>query len=68
MILTAGTVYEGQWKNNKAHGYGTLTLPGGGVYKGDYQNGEFHGHGKMILPEGKVEYEGEWRSGRKIND
>lgn len=31
---TAGDVFEGQWKNDKSHGYGVLKFANGNVYQG----------------------------------
>ena len=62
-----GTIYEGDWKDNKKHGKGKLTFYNNGtvslVYEGDYQNDKIHGKGKIKYPNGEV-YEGEWENGK----
>jgi hypothetical protein len=52
-------VYEGEWKNGKSHGTGTMTYENGDVYKGDWDNGINRGTGTMKYKNGDV-YEGEW--------
>ena len=39
-----GTIYEGELKNGKAHGKGTMTYTNGEVHRGEFVNGEFHGY------------------------
>jgi hypothetical protein len=34
LIWKNGTFYEGEWKEDKANGYGILVHPDGDVYKG----------------------------------
>ncbi len=50
--------YEGDLKDGKRHGKGTLTFKDGGKYVGDWKNGKFQGKGTLTLPEG-VKYFGE---------
>ena len=38
-----GSVYEGYWQNNKAHGFGRLINLDGGVYEGEYKNDKQNG-------------------------
>ena len=41
-----GSYYDGDWLNNKMHGFGTLFYPNGSVaYEGEWQNDEFNGKG-----------------------
>lgn len=35
-IWVFSSMYKGEWKNNKANGYGTLTHSDGDVYKGEW--------------------------------
>ena len=39
--------YQGQVKNGKPHGVGTVVYPSGRKYEGEWKNGEIHGHGTM---------------------
>lgn len=45
-MSAAGSVYEGEWKNNKKHGKGKETYPEGSVYEGYFENGYKNGPGK----------------------
>merc|ERR1719221_250880 len=40
-----GSVYRGQFKEDKAHGYGTFEHVDGGVYAGEWMNDKAHGEG-----------------------
>ena len=46
------TRYEGDWKDDRRHGKGTVTYaaPDGGVaekFEGDWSDGRMHGYGKV---------------------
>jgi len=34
-----GTVYDGEWKDDKEHGHGVMKYSDGHVYEGDWENG-----------------------------
>ena len=51
-------LYEGEWKNNKRHGKGTMTWVMG-QYVGDW-NDKLDGVGNLSLPNGK-KYSGEFK-------
>ena len=40
-----GYKYNGEWKNNKLHGQGTLKLPNGNKYIGEFKDGLPNGYG-----------------------
>ena len=61
---TSGNVYEGNYKNNKKHGYGKNTWANGDVYEGNFENGNQHGYGKVTWSSGTV-YEGNWEKGTR---
>ena len=43
-----GSLYDGEWKDNKMHGYGKLYYSNGQLaYEGDWYQDEFHGQGKV---------------------
>lgn len=42
-----GDMYEGQWKNGKPDGIGTMTYMLGGSYEGEWKNGKRDGKGVM---------------------
>jgi len=55
--------YEGEWKDDNPHGWGTLTARDG-VYEGEWVRGEKYGRGTTRYTNGDV-YEGEWAKGEK---
>ena len=53
--------YEGEWKDDKANGFGKVVLTrdrsdGTGVeqYEGDFVNGMFHGFGRFTFVDGRI--------------
>lgn len=52
-----GTVYEGEWKEDKINGKGKLTIPDKGTYEGYFENGQKQGQGKYNFQNGDI-YEG----------
>ena len=58
-----GGKYDGEWKDDKRHGWGTLT-GANGVYDGEWKDGAMHGRGTMTYADG-TEYDGEWKDGKK---
>ena len=47
-----GGHYDGEWKNDKMHGWGRLYYENGQVaYEGYWVNDEFHGHGRVYNDE-----------------
>jgi len=60
-----GEVYQGEWKWDKRHGWGTLTLCDGSQVKGEWEAGKPHGFSSMVDPSGNVTYEGEFRDGKR---
>ena len=59
-----GARYEGEWKDNKELGQGTLYRADGRVaYAGEWNDGNRHGEGTLYWPDG-ARYEGEWRDNK----
>jgi hypothetical protein len=54
--------YEGQYANDKKHGYGIFEWESGNVYNGKYVDDERHGYGVMRWTDGST-YLGTWESG-----
>lgn len=55
-------IVEGEWKDGKQNGHGTLTFPDGQKYLGEWKSGREHGQGKTTFPDGN-EYEGRYKDG-----
>merc|ERR1711964_304118 len=57
--------YNGQLKNGRIHGQGTLKWKNGDVYTGKFEN-NLRVEGKMAYREGSIykTYNGEWKNGR----
>ena len=53
-----GSIYEGEYKNGKPHGHGTMTSSDNKtIYDGEWKNGMRHGNGKLIITD-KFNYTG----------
>ena len=52
-------VYEGNFRNGKRHGQGTLTHTNGERYEGEWSDGKLHGQGTLTFTDGNV-YEGQF--------
>lgn len=62
---TDGSVYDGEWNQDKMNGQGKLTHHSGAVYTGQFVNNQFHGHGVYTWPNGSA-YEGEFVENRSV--
>jgi len=56
--------YQGQVKDGKPNGLGSLTYPDGSKYVGEFKDGKQHGQGTWTSTEGQ-KYVGEWKDGKK---
>ena len=56
-VFTDGTIYEGDFQNDKFHGTGMLARPNGMKYEGTFVDGAQKGYGTMTWPSGDT-YEG----------
>ena len=63
-IFPEGRTYEGDWRHDKMHGFGTITFPSGNTYTGEFNNDQKHGFGVFSFPEGSW-YEGEYSEDKK---
>ena len=57
-------LYDGEWKNDKFEGSGSLVTPDGNKYVGQFKNGLFEGKGYFIDHEGNI-YDGNFKNGKK---
>lgn len=51
--------YDGDWQNDKMHGYGTYFFTSSAVYTGQWSQGKMHGKGKIVNADG-TSYVGDW--------
>jgi len=65
MTFTDGEKYDGEWKDGKQNGQGTLTFKDGSKYLGEWKDGEYHGQGTETLPNGQLV--GEYKDGKPWN-
>ena len=56
-----GAQYEGEWKDDKKHGQGTIAFAEGDTYVGEFKNDNFHGHGTRNFANGD-KYVGEYKN------
>jgi len=63
ITFPSGHKYDGQWKNGKLHGRGTLTSPEGHRYVGQFKDNKFNGQGTYAAVDGS-KYVGEWKDGK----
>merc|ERR1712154_686597 len=67
-----GSIYEGQWKQSRPHGYGTQYGTGtclysnGIMYTGEFKNNLRHGVGTCQWPDGSY-YSGLWDNNEMRN-
>ena len=57
-------IYEGDCRDDKRHGKGTLICHDGSIYEGDWIDNDRHGNGNMTYTNGSL-YEGDFVDGLK---
>ena len=58
------SVYDGERRDGKHHGYGIYTSASGNRYEGMWQDGEEHGRGTLNFSDSGIRYEGEFHRGK----
>ena len=59
-------IYEGDWKDYKKDGHGTLYFSDGKIeYEGNWKDDKKDGHGISYYSNGHKKYEGYWKDGKK---
>ena len=61
--VEGGYCYEGEFKNNKKEGLGTIIWKDGCKYEGEFKNNQMEGYGMIEFP-GKNYYQGHVKDGR----
>ena len=60
-----GDKYEGQFSNDRLHGFGVYTWPDKRRWEGPFKNGRMHGIGVQICPDG-ASVEQEYYKGERV--
>lgn len=60
-------IYEGDYLEDKRHGYGIFSWPDGRKYKGNWVQGKQHGKGDFFDPASKKWRTGYWSYGKRIS-
>ena len=58
--------YDGQWQNNKRHGFGVRRYQSGNVYEGNWRDGLRNGKGTMRWLDVNETYSGNWKNGAQV--
>ena len=61
-LLITPRFKNGEWENDKFHGYGVYKNNVGGTYEGEYRDGKRHGQG-TYRNSAKELWEGTWANG-----
>jgi len=64
VFASSGNRYEGQWKDNRQIGKGTMWFANGNKYEGQWKQDRQEGQGTMWFANGE-RYEGQWKQNRK---
>lgn len=64
---TNAQIYEGEWKDDRRHGYGVLKIMGHHTYYGQWEENQRSGYGVTIYDDEKRKEEGQWQRGKLIN-
>ena len=64
-IWPDGRRYEGEYKDDKKHGYGIYTWADNRIYQGWWFRGKQHGLGLYFVPGQEMKY-GLWEDGKRI--
>lgn len=65
MTHANGDIYQGQWKDGKAHGHGVFCDTKGSLYDGQWENDLQHGKGIELWDYNKIKYDGDFVEGKK---
>ena len=60
-----GSIYVGQFVNDKREGYGKLLGSNSDMYDGEWKDSKPHGTGNLTCKRAGSKYEGEWMEGMR---
>ena len=63
---TNAQIYEGEWQDDKRHGYGVLKIVGHHTYYGQWEENMRSGYGVTYYDEEKRKEEGQWQRGKLV--
>lgn len=58
MTYPDGTVYTGEWDDNRRHGQGIYVYKNGDFYDGEWKEGRKHGTGRYVFANKGIMYDG----------
>ena len=58
----------GEWADDRRTGHGHYFYANGDEYIGDWQNHLRHGQGRYMYASSGLQYEGQWRDGKRTGD
>jgi len=58
----------GEWSDDRRSGQGHYFYANGDEYIGEWQNHLRHGQGKYMYASSGLQYEGQWRDGKRTGD
>jgi len=58
----------GEWADDRRFGQGHYFYANGDEYIGDWQNHLRHGQGRYMYASSGLQYEGQWRDGKRTGD
>jgi hypothetical protein len=67
-IWESGSIYVGEWKDDKRHGNGIMISKNGFIYIGEWEQDKPHGFGVEFTQDGKVLKKGKWANGSYVSE
>lgn len=65
MTHANGDIYQGQWRDGKANGFGVYVDQQGHMYVGEWLNDQYHGEGCETWNYKQIKYEGNFIEAQK---
>jgi hypothetical protein len=65
MTHANGDIYQGEWRNGKANGFGIFVDTNGSMYEGQWLDDQQHGFGTESWNYNKIKYVGDFNEGKK---
>jgi hypothetical protein len=65
MTHANGDIYQGEWKEGKANGFGVYVDQNGSMYQGVWLNDQYNGKGIETWNYGNIRYDGDFVEAKK---